>query len=603
MKTLPSLLTSSPGTLVRSRWLVPFLFGAWSLWLGVDANWDLYNYHLYNPFAFLHGKLAIDLAPAGLQSYFNPLLDVPYYLASRSLPAPVVAFAMGTIHGFNFVLLLEIARRVLAAVPDRERIGIPLSVAGVLTGNFLSELGNTMGDDATALFVLGALCIVVAGWDVLVAGGVRGLGRALLGGIVLGLGFGLKLTNGVYAVALCASLLFVPARAASRLSLAFVFGLGVLAGFAATGGFWMHEMWTMFGNPLFPQFSAWFPNPLTRAMGIADAERLPKGALETLGWPFIFSLDSRRVGQVVIRQAIWPIVYVLFFWWAAVRVAARRRGSATAVLEGPARLVVAFAAISYVVWMGLFSIARYLVPAELLAPLVAFVLLAALVGHERARAVAAWLIGASTVLVLAGGVQTWGHEGLARRAFRVDVPEIARPGETAVVLVGEDPPWAWLAPFFPDQVSFAQVGGNFPAGPAYRERLHAILRSRTGPHHVILRGARDFRRENVARANGYARRLGLTGSEGGCRALRWAVERLHVHARVVDRPPGDPASCELALRPGDGKDVTAEDRREQAEAQTMLSAYGLRLDAASCRSYRAHVGTGVSVYQWCTLDR
>jgi hypothetical protein len=595
---------SSPGALVRARRLVPLLFGAWSLWLGVDANWDLYNYHLYNPFAFLHGKLAIDLAPAGLQSYFNPLLDVPYYFASRSLPAPVVAFAMGTIHGFNFVLLLEIARHVLAALPDRERIGIALalSVAGVLTANFLSELGNTMGDDATALFVLGALCIVVASWNVLAVGGVRGLSRALLAGIVLGLGFGLKLTNGIYAVALCASLLFVPARAATRLSLAFVFGLGVLAGFAATGGFWMHEMWTMFGNPLFPQFSAWFPNPLTRAVAIADAKWPPKGVLERLGWPFIFSLDSRRVGQVVIHQAIWPVVYVLFFAWAAVRVAALRRGSAAATLEGPARLVVAFVAISYVVWMWLFSIARYLVPAELLAPLVAFVFLAALAGHERAPAVAAWLIGASTALVLAGGVQTWGHEGLAWRGFRVDVPEIARPSEASVVLVGEEPPWAWLAPFFPDPVSFAQVGGNFLAGPAYRERLHAILRNRAGPHHAILRGARDFRRENVARANGYARRLGLTGSEGGCAGLRWAVKGLNLHARVVDPPPGDPASCELALRPGDGKDVAAEDRREQAKAQATLSAYGLSLDAASCRSYRARVGTGVSVYQWCTLS-
>jgi hypothetical protein len=173
------------------------------------------------------------------------------------------------------------------------------------------------------------------------------------------------------------------------------------------------------------------------------------------------------------------------------------------------------------------------------------------------------------------------------------------------VLVGENPPWAWLAPFFPDQLSFAQVGGNFPAGPAYGERLHAILRGRGGPHYAILRGERDFRRENIARANGYARHLGLTGSEGGCKALRWAVERLRVHARVVDRPPGDdPASlCEFALRPGDGKDVAADDRREQAKAQSMLSAYGLRLDAASCRSYRARVGTGVSVYQWCALDR
>jgi hypothetical protein len=62
--------------------IVPCLFGLYSLWLGADANWDLYNYHLYNAFAWLHGKLQTDLAPAGLQSYFNPLI------VQRALPSP-----------------------------------------------------------------------------------------------------------------------------------------------------------------------------------------------------------------------------------------------------------------------------------------------------------------------------------------------------------------------------------------------------------------------------------------------------------------------------------------------------------------------------------
>ena len=51
-----------------------------SVLLGQDANWDLRNYHLYNPFALLNSRTGIDLMPAGLQSTFNPLLDVPYYV-------------------------------------------------------------------------------------------------------------------------------------------------------------------------------------------------------------------------------------------------------------------------------------------------------------------------------------------------------------------------------------------------------------------------------------------------------------------------------------------------------------------------------------------
>ena len=34
---------------------VPVLFGAIALAMGQDSNWDLRNYHWYNPYAFLQG--------------------------------------------------------------------------------------------------------------------------------------------------------------------------------------------------------------------------------------------------------------------------------------------------------------------------------------------------------------------------------------------------------------------------------------------------------------------------------------------------------------------------------------------------------------------
>ena len=49
------------------------------LLLRQDANWDLQNYHFYNAWAFVHGRLGWDLAPAQLQTFHNPLLDLPFY--------------------------------------------------------------------------------------------------------------------------------------------------------------------------------------------------------------------------------------------------------------------------------------------------------------------------------------------------------------------------------------------------------------------------------------------------------------------------------------------------------------------------------------------
>jgi len=35
--------------------------GLVSVWLGQDKNWDLLNYHLYNAWALLNGRLHVDL--------------------------------------------------------------------------------------------------------------------------------------------------------------------------------------------------------------------------------------------------------------------------------------------------------------------------------------------------------------------------------------------------------------------------------------------------------------------------------------------------------------------------------------------------------------
>src|SRR3954447_18756256 len=74
------------------------VFGMLSVELGQDANWDLKNYHLYNAYGLLHGRLKVDLAAAAMQSFFNPLLDLQYYFLSFSLfpnYPRIVAFVMG----------------------------------------------------------------------------------------------------------------------------------------------------------------------------------------------------------------------------------------------------------------------------------------------------------------------------------------------------------------------------------------------------------------------------------------------------------------------------------------------------------------------------
>ena len=537
MNCAPSLLVAC--------WIVPLIYGIYSLTQGADSSWDIRNYHLYNAFALLHGKMAIDLAPAGMQSYFNPLLDVPYYLMAMHLPAMVVGFIMGVVHGLNFVLLLGVCLRALADLPEQERYSTSfwLALAGCLTANFMSAIGNSMGDDTTSLFSLGALLIVMTVWSRLAEVSARALLTIAIAGVVSGMGAGLKLTTAVYSVALCAGLLFAPITTISRLRVAFVFGVGVLLGLAATGGYWFADLWRLYGNPLYPQFSSVFPSGLTASVGAVDTRWFPTSLWEALAFPFVFSINPYRVGQARIHQGIWAVAYVIFWWWVIAAFVRSRKGAATMRLPSAARYVVAYVVIGYIVWMKAFSIQRYLVAIELCLPLFVYLLLTQLLVYRAGRNLARVLLVVCSIVVLVGGAHSWGHDPWATKMFVVDVPPLPEPEKTTVLLTAGDPPLAWLVPMFPDTVAFATIRSAFPqARPAYDNKIHDIARARGGSVYALIPGYRT-----------------------------------------------------------DAQEDPAKDSAELADSERALADYGFLLDAGSCKIFDAHIGRGVYPYQWCSV--
>ncbi|WP_180721924.1 glycosyltransferase 87 family protein [Paraburkholderia largidicola] len=583
--------------------IVPLLFGLYSLLLGADANWDLYNYHLYNPFAWLHGKLQTDLAPAGMQSYFNPLLDTALYLLNTHLPSRVVGFLLGVLHGSTFVLIVAIAREVWpsASSDDRYRLPILIAAAGCLTANFLSGLGNSMGDDTTALLVLGGLLVALSNWRRLDGRTAGAFAAPIISGLLVGVATGLKLTNAVFAVALCVSLLSYPGTLGARVRIAFLFGVGVLLGMAATTGYWMLHLWQQFGNPLYPQFGKFFPNALTASAAQGDVRWLPRNLGETLLWPFIIAADSKRVGETPIRQIIWPIVYLVLVWWVLASAAQRFKGQARIALEPKQRLVVLFVVLGFVVWMKLFSIYRYIVPIEMLAPMVLVLLLDRLLPARIARRAAAWALIAATAVVVTGGARTWGHEGWADPLYHAQLPPLAQPERTTVVIRSTTTGWAWIATRFPDSVAFTQIDSSFPASDAFRARIVTLARERGGPTFALIDGAHNWREDNVNGVNDVAATLGLTRSARGCHALRWAVSKLHLHA-AVEAPRDASEQCRLGLRADDRLDLGARNRQLAADAARAFERAGFGFDAASCTPYEAGIGKGVLAWQWCRIS-
>lgn len=591
---------SHPRAARRAAFIVPLLCGLLSLAMGQDDGWDMRNYHLYNVHALLNGRMALDMSPAGFQSYFNPLLDVPYFLLTQWLPAPVAGFAFGVLQGLAFVLVAAIVRQFVA----NGRTALLLAIAGVMSAAFLSELGNSMGDNVTALLVLWSLYWLLRRWEQLPSCAGAGL-RALLGaGAVMGLGVGLKLTNVSFAVGACAALLVLAAPLRQRVLAAFLYGVGVLAGMAATAGYWMFRMWSSYGNPLFPQFNNIFHSPMAAELGVLDEAHLPRGPAEALLWPFVFTRNIGRIAEVPIQQIIWPLLYTAVAAWAVVALLRRVQGAqgklaALPVLAPRALFLLAFFAVSYVVWVRLFSIYRYVVPMELLAPLMFWLLLQAVAPQALAARLGGWLLLAATLAVLP--FTTWGHAGWTERAFAADTPRIAQPARAVVLQASQDSPMGWLAQFMPPEAAVVGLDSGFPESPAYRERMLQLIATRGGPHYIMFPIATDKRATGMVRKTQLAGSLGLTGSESGCRALEWLTSHVRMKAQVDRSAASSGQLCTLALQPRYRKDTASEDRAMEAEAARRLRRIGLAYDPATCVAYRASVGMEPYPYRMCAV--
>jgi len=597
-----------PGAPFLAVLLVPSLLGLLSVGLGQDANWDLHNYHWYNPYALLNGRLDIDMGPGGWQSYFNPAIDVPYYLMTKSWPGPVVGFLMGFVHGLNFLLVLGIARQLLGGQTTGARLALLLALAGVCGAGFLSELGNTMGDDLTALLVLASLYLLLRGWRHLHTFSSRTLGLLLLSGLLMGLGTGLKLTNAAYAVALCLALLAVPVapgrRLGPQLGLAFLYGCGVLAGVLASAGYWWLTMWQHFGNPLFPQFNNIFRSPLAQQLGVLDDFHLPHGAVEALFWPFVFFADFKRVSEIALRPLVMPALYaaaiVFACVWVGERARARAGAQARARLSPQARVVLLFGLFAYLAWMKLFSIYRYLVPLELLAPLMLWLLVERLAPRAHASRIGGWLLAVTTVAVFP--VMSWGHARWGESGFSARFPAFAQPASTIVFTAHGDPPMGWLATFVPREVRVIPLGAGFPESPAYRERIQAAIAARPGPHYVMLANSWSDKQSGLYRKQAIADTLGLTASPERCQRLdRWLHKvRFQVQVKFAAQAG---KSCRLELQPQYVDDLAPKDLAILHAAQENLAHYGLEIDPAGCKTYPAAVGAEPRPFRLCPVTR
>jgi hypothetical protein len=480
-----SFPSERPRELAPQEWLFLGLVVAfWSVFvvaLGKDTSWDFRNYHWYVPYAFLNGRMGFDVAVAHQATYYNPLLDIPFYWLATHTHSWFALAAMGAVQGSNVVPLYLLARQTVA-LPDYKLAAGALSLMGVTGALTVSLFGTTYYDNVMSVLVLSSLALVVARRQTLRTGALwRVAAIAALAGFLTGCAVGLKLPEAPFALGFAAALLALGGNWKHQGMRLVAGGFGGLLGVALFAGFWMLRMEHLTGNPLFPYFNEYFQSKFALPTPYRDMRFIPTHFWRALFFPILFSFDWHVADDLGFQDIRVGAAYLLTIAAAIFSLLGRKSKEPLIPAEG-ALPVFAFTAVSYVAWLRMFAIYRYILCLEMLAPFIIAAAIGLLPLSRRAQLVGLGITFFAILLVARSDFIE--REPLGDPYIQVALPPITHPDRTMILMTG-DGPLGFLAPSIPHQIPLLRIDGwmlqprdGTLLTRQMRERVAAQLRSK-----------------------------------------------------------------------------------------------------------------------------
>ena len=454
-----------------------------------DVNFDLRNYHYYNPWAWLNDRIGWDLAPAQLQSYINPLLDLPFFLLVQADVSPrLVGFVMGLPCGAALAFFFWTVRYVCRNLEKRDRrLILTLSLLVGMTGAAgVALIGSTMNEWHVAALVLASVYLVVSS---------RGeAARHALAGFLAGAVFGLKFTAGPYGIALgVMAAMRHDVDIGRRLRAVTAMAAGGAAGFAAAYGYWGYVLWREFANPFYPFFNGIFRSPDWFPESFRD-DRYGAGSFsDWLLLPFRLAVHGTVASDAPQRDPRLAILVVVVLALAAT--STRLHGLLRLPARAPAPTTEAlrdlgiFWVCAFVLWYAVFGVYRYFIPLELLGSFLIVYGLWRLFPPVKWRSV----VLACVCLGIAGYTDRpkWGRKRFGDSYFDVRAP--ALPKGSLVLMYG-DKGLSYLLPFLGTEHRYVRLTSNL-TGPSQKHgmarRIEKAIREHDGPIFVIRQTVED----------------------------------------------------------------------------------------------------------------
>lgn len=456
-----------------------------SIHLGQDSNWDLCNYHYYDGYAFFHLHLKQDFLAVNIESYFNPYVDAMNYIFITYFPPKLTGFLLGAIQGVNFYLLAVMTNMFVPATHANGRrwwMIAAIVLLGVFSATVIGEIGTTFNDLTIANAIMLALVLIMKAIQIDLAGHKKWL-LLLVSGICLGIAPALKLTMSPYAIAAILAVAVINQPWINKLKLMALLATGTLLGFLLLNGHWMYMLWQQFGNPVFPLYNKIFKSTDYYSLNAGSISFLPKSLGQTLFYPFYFSWQ-RLTAEAPFRDFRLPLAYLLLIIYVGKIIFIKKFA-----MTDLKKYLLTFFIISYVVWQIMFSVQRYAIILDMLAPLLIYILLAGIFNKSVTVNKLSLLIFIFLVVTLKP--TNWGRVPWTESYFNVQIPQeinLQKPG-----IVFAYYPTGFIRPFFPPDWHFIGLDDNALGWPSFIKKfLQAnVAHANDYPWYVLFPGKLD----------------------------------------------------------------------------------------------------------------
>jgi hypothetical protein len=439
--------------------------------LGAEVNWDLQNYHFYNGYLYLHGKLITD-SIATVQSYLDPLLNSFYYLLISNLSPLQVNMIIAALQSLSLSSVFFLSMIVFEknSYFSKFILSLIVSASAIFGPIFWSEIGGTMGDTLLAFPVVISIIFIVK--TITTADNIKQrIIYVTISGVMIGFVSGLKFTNMIYAVGMFVSLaivlLIMKLRYKEQLLILLFFGLAALLSLIATYAPVGFLLYNHFKNPIFPYFNNIFKSPYLLPYVYHDGRWFPKSFIGYLKIPFEFcvryshntmSHNLMRM-EIPFRTYLFAAIFVLLPFYI---INYFKFGKFQERKNYAGLFIVLFFTISFIVWEKMFSYYRYIAVLEIIAPFTLVVMLVSFFKNGFNKSKMPVIIA---VLVLALSLfslpdNNWGSVSFTNSYFGIN-KTVFKKYRNSLIVVGHAP-IGFVLPYFPENARIIGLPERIP---------------------------------------------------------------------------------------------------------------------------------------------